>query len=78
MRDLRIFHIFEGSNNILRLFISLTGLQVHSPMVSPMPIQNGYHILCKAISYIINQCTSVDKIVTRLSQPCDNLELVTL
>jgi len=27
MRDIRIFRIFEGTNDILRLFVSLTGLQ---------------------------------------------------
>lgn len=27
MRDLRIFPIFEGTNDILRLFVSLTGIQ---------------------------------------------------
>jgi len=29
LRDLRIFRIFEGANDVMRLFVALTGMQVH-------------------------------------------------
>lgn len=29
LRDLRVFRIFEGANDVLKLFVALTGIQVN-------------------------------------------------
>ena len=38
MRDLRIFRIFEGTNDILRLFVALNGFQVHNSLFSDLVV----------------------------------------
>ena len=43
MRDLRIFRIFEGTNDILRLFVALTGI----------PQLYIYKIPCRELFFIM-------------------------
>lgn len=44
LRDLRIFRIFEGTNDILRLFIALTGLETTFKL-KPLLLNNYFHHL---------------------------------
>ena len=44
MRDLRIFRIFEGTNDILRLFVALTGKDLSLPHPLTFSLQTVFSL----------------------------------
>ena len=45
MRDLRIFRIFEGTNDILRLFVALTGIRPKLYIYYKIPCRELFFIM---------------------------------
>ena len=64
LRDLRIFRIFEGSNDILRLFVALTGMQYAGKALEPIakarkaPLANTSTLLKFGANYMMGRATN--------------------
>lgn len=57
MRDLRIFRLFEGANDVLRLFIALNGMQVITLFVFLVLL--CYRVLMKARFSLLENNSSI-------------------
>lgn len=75
LKDLRTFRIFEGTNDVLKLYIALTGIQYAVPPVEEMkkalksPVQNYEFIMRELISRGL--CTTGMKTFFKLRNACN-------
>lgn len=75
LKDLRTFRIFEGTNDVLKLYIALTGIQYAIPPVEELkkalksPIQNYEYILKEFINRGL--CTTGMKTFFKLKNACN-------
>ena len=69
MRDLRIFRIFEGTNDILRLFVALTGI--------PKLYINPIHLLTFLLMIVLNIVTTLLMIHTNFQPYFLNEKVIT-
>ena len=74
MRDLRIFRIFEGTNDILRLFVALTGIQFAGSHLKEL--QKAFKNPTANLGLIFEEATKRATRAVGLSSPPDFSHLV--